>query len=201
MKINDLLNYSTPTSGYSEIKNTGGNWGPTLTFYGIPLTPSVTVNSLATLDHDGGSIKWSSETTYEEEETVMYHDDCIPDLATRAQNYLDGRLSNLRNTKDQEAELAFGLRDDRKPQTPKDLIDRITSGKYMVNPDNMEKKDYELLRSFRWRDPAKKEDRAGYEATQKAMETAATTVTDTIMIGTPTEALAALKAFEGTTFH
>lgn len=197
--------YSIVGTGTSEIKNSGGSWlsFPNLTPVNIPSITGVwgvTGNSLATLN-GGGVVTLSSSTAYQEEETTMYDLDCEDHAATRAQNYLDGRLYSLKATKSREGELAFGLRDDDKPQTPKDLIDRITSGKYIVQPDKMEVTDYEPLRRFRWRDPAKKEDRAGYEASQKAMEAATTTVTDTIMIGTPTEALAALKAFEGTTFH
>lgn len=136
---------------------------------------------------------------------TMYNDcdDCCSnnDPAIRAQNYLENRLSGVIMTKEQTLRKDFGLVDDERPQTPKDLIERITSGKFTVPSDKMENADYEPIRRFRWRDPSVKEDHAGYKTACGLMQDASTEVLDAIHIQTKEEALKAIKEYETKTFH
>ena len=139
-------------------------------------------------------------------ENTMYDFDCgcerePMDKDARAEHYLDVRLANLVNQKDNALTKAFGLRDDDRPGTAKELIDRITSGKYVVPEERMDTSNYDPIRYFRWRDPSVKEDYAGYDAAMKNMGAAKTDVEDAINVKTKEEALAALKDFESKTFH
>lgn len=134
----------------------------------------------------------------EKENTMNY--DCN-DQDTNARDYLSSRLHSIQNDKIGEMNHFFGLVGDVRPQTAKELIERITTGKYIVQPDKMEKSAYSPVDYFCWRDPSVKEDMAGMKAARKLLDVASIEVTDAIVIKTPTEALAALKDFEGKTFH
>lgn len=140
----------------------------------------------------------------EKKGNTMYHDydeGYEMNKEARAELHLQQRLYNMANAKENNFTKVFGLVDDVRPITPKDLIQRITDGKYIVASDMMEKEDCEPLRRFKWRDPSVKEDRVGWIDAMKNMNAAKTEVEDAIMVGTPTDALTALKAFESKTFH
>jgi hypothetical protein len=115
-------------------------------------------------------------------------------------NYLLSRLENLEYTKRTALEEQFGLRNDIAPDTAQAMVDRIQAGKFVLKADTKDKSVYEPTRYIVWRDPAVKEDQAGYKIAVKAMDDAAQNVRDLIAIDTPANALAAVKAFEAWTY-
>lgn len=177
---------------------------------GVATYPGVTITnacvSLANLPRDhaksmllGEQTKAMLNTIEEEEEDMSY--DAFNDQDTNARQYIEGRLMQIYHNKSGALQRDFGLVDDERPTTAKELITRITEGKFKVSADKMEKDSYSPMDYFRWRDPSVKEDRAGFNTALVNMNEAKTEVQDTIMVGTPADALTALKAFESKTFH
>lgn len=122
-------------------------------------------------------------------------------------SYLASRLSSIFCEKSMALSKTYGLEDDDRPTTPKEFVQRIKDGKFTLTKraETMEEEndsfDYYCINDYlRWRDPATKEDKAGYKAALTLMEKAYADTRDTINIATPTEGLAALKAFEAQTF-
>lgn len=146
-----------------------------------------------------GAAVYPTNEFHEEEEDMSY--DGFNDQDTNARQYIEGRLMVIYHNKSGALQKDFGLVDDERPTTAKELIARITEGKFQVSEDKMERDSYSPIDYFRWRDPSVKEDKAGYDTAINTMKAAKTEVEDTIMVGTPSDALTALKAFEGKTFH
>lgn len=113
-----------------------------------------------------------------------------------AKDYLVGRLLSARDVKASAAYKTFGLETDDRPITPKELVDRITSGKFVINTDKSDYRTHYPMDFIEWRDPAIKKDRPGYEAWEKLLGTAYYAAKDQIMIGTPADGLKALQTFE-----
>lgn len=122
-------------------------------------------------------------------------------------NYLLSRAVSVKEVKRQEFWKQFGLGDDTAPATAKDLVARITSGKYILPTE----RETELLSSYywgssaalngiKWRDPSVKEDRAGYDAATKALDVEFQKVQDQVMIADNASALTTIQAFEGWTY-
>lgn len=132
--------------------------------------------------------------------TNMYIDTCNT-REENAQMYLRDRQEANFCQKDEQLHKDFGLRDNDAPRTIKDMIDRITTGQYVIRTDKEEVEDYNPLRFIRWRNPATQEDQAGYKLAKEAMYKANTKVSDAIMVKTPTEALTAVEEFQTATFH
>jgi len=135
----------------------------------------------------------------------MYVDYVTNDKHTESAktNYLLQRASNAKYKIQEDLHKQFGLSDDESPRNPQELVDRITSGKYVLPTE----KESELmvnqywpcspmLAGIKWRDPAVKEDRAGWKAAEKQLETAFNDVHDAVMIKSNDDALAAIKEFE-----
>ena len=117
--------------------------------------------------------------------------------------YLKTRADNIFYEKDRELERAFHLRDDEAPQSIKEFKERVAAGKfsfYDMSEDD-EFSDGFYYGDIRWRDPAVKADRKGYNAAHSKLQAAKSDVMDAIMIKTPAEAFAALEAYKGQTFH
>lgn len=120
----------------------------------------------------------------------------------KARQYLDGRLHNAKYPKRDALKQQYGLMDDDSPKTYAEVAERIKAGLFTL-PSNEENFDsYEMFEYLRWRDPAKKEDRPGFDAAEKKLDAAATAVKDAIWVkANPEDALAALNAFEAATFN
>jgi hypothetical protein len=123
-----------------------------------------------------------------------------PPVKTEVQeqwDYLANRLYQAQLDRHTKAGRKFGLTDDGAPQTPQEIVDRFASGKFMLPAKKDE--NYGFWGSFehiRWRDPAVKEDSAGYKVWSEADEVAFTEAMDQIRISSPAEGLKALKAYE-----
>lgn len=121
--------------------------------------------------------------------------------AQQTKNHLIGRLDSVSSEKTDGLSKAYGLRDDERPKTPREFLDRITNGKFVVAEDNMNKKIYYFEDAVRWRDPAIKRDEEGFALASKKLEDARTDATDEIMVKTPEQGLDVLKAFKAATFN
>jgi len=128
-------------------------------------------------------------------------------LEQDAREYLRNRLLKTYHTKIEDLRPAFGLEDDTPPKTPKEVIERITSGMYMLPKDNVDyagdslEEWYHPWDAIRWRDPAKKKDREGYELALKTLAKDRDAVMDTVMTQDSKAGLEALQKFESTAIH
>jgi len=140
-----------------------------------------------------------------EKETTMYLD-TRASLDMQKKQYLLNRLDNEHRKMVAPLSKTFGLSDDTPPKTPSELVERIQAGKFVIpSEEDQKKRRYygpeDAIYSFRWRDPAAKEDQAGYEAAEKALTTAYTEAKDAIMIKSDEDGLKALEDFKSKTFH
>lgn len=111
-------------------------------------------------------------------------------------NYLSARVDQISYQKINDFRKLFGLVDDKSPDTATALVDRIQAGKFILSDETKNKPTYDPDRYIRWRDPAVKEDKAGFAAAEEAFEKAKQDTRDTIVIGTPAEGLVAVKALD-----
>lgn len=120
-----------------------------------------------------------------------------------ARRHMDNRLYGIKADKRDALKAQFGLTDDARPASFTELAARLKAGLFTLPTDSEDHFDsYDLFDSLRWRDPAKKEDRPGFDAAEKLMQAAATKVKDAIWVKTnPEDALAALEAFESSTVN
>ena len=135
---------------------------------------------------------------YDEE----WDSDLIASSESRKVNYLETRLYMLAEDKSMSFQRQYGLRDDTTPVTPKELVERIQSGMFVIPEEKSEHTHYygNAVNHIRWRDPAKVEDQAGYEKASKALNAERTKVQDAIQILEPAAGLAAVQAFENWTY-
>lgn len=134
----------------------------------------------------------------------MYDCDFECETLTEAQqtkNHLIMRLNESSNEKESALHKAYGLRDDERPKTPREFLDRITQGKFVVSEDNMNKNIYYFEDAVRWRDPSVKKDEAGYKLAATKVQDAQSDAIDEIMVKTPEQGLDVLKAFKATAFN
>lgn len=136
--------------------------------------------------------------------------------------YLQGRLSEVRSsfrygTLHNKMRDAFAIDINNTPKTAKELIDGIKSGKFTLDEDKMAVQDVVIgtgdeiydrdqdvyvypsdpLYAMNW--GGLSPDRVGYEKAKASFEDGMKAAADTIMIGDPTSALAAIQALEAWT--
>lgn len=125
--------------------------------------------------------------------------------------YLGDRLFQVYRKHFADMETKFGLVDDKPPRSPKELFERLTSGRFVVTDNQFEITDKDDAKNFsgydpvaehiRWRDPSVKEDREGFKAAEKVLEQAQIKARDQIKILSPEEGLKALQEFESFTLN
>lgn len=116
--------------------------------------------------------------------------------------YLSNRTYNVYSAKRDGLMKKYGLVDDDAPTTPREVIDRLASGKFVVNQDNMDKRAYGSFNYFVWRDPAQKKDKEGFAVAETALNAARTKAEDVMVVMTdPATQLKALQDFESTTIN
>lgn len=109
-------------------------------------------------------------------------------------DYLNGRVNDIRYTKSGKLMTKYGLVDDAPPQGAEAFLERIAAGKYVLVEDrNGYLPDQ---KRFKWRDPAVKEDHAGYRTAWEAVEVQVAKAKDSIVVLPAAEGLAAVQAFE-----
>lgn len=126
-------------------------------------------------------------------------------LSTEAnqKEYLSGRVREVALKKYEDLLRTHGLKDDPQPITPKELVDRIKAGQYVL-PENSDDRDfyhYLLPAHFIiWRNPEIKKDQENFNKAEAAMIVEKTKVLDTIMVSNAADGLKALQEFEAKDF-
>jgi len=110
--------------------------------------------------------------------------------------FLRSRLEDAFYTKKAALKVKFGLIDDEAPASFEDFLARIQAGKYTIDDKDAKKKTWNPTAYIRWRDPSVKEDQEGYDAAKATLKAAYDKAEEDIRILTPTEGLAALRAFK-----
>jgi hypothetical protein len=153
------------------------------------------------------SIDWTNVQKQEikKEETKMSYNPFSIDsdyvettAAPTDQRQRDFLLQELRQAREKitwDARTTFHLFDEDRPATPKELAERITAGRFIVDKDRWEKKNYSPIDLFQWRDPAKPADQEGYDAFVKEVDKEKTTAYQDIVISDPAKGLEVLRAF------
>ncbi len=116
--------------------------------------------------------------------------------AQQKQSYLRNRLERIYYAKKDDLMKTFGLVDDEAPNTFEELLARIQAGKYVIDEKDAKKRAYLGLDYLRWRDPAVKEDRAGFDAAKEELKKEKQLIEDQIAIADPAVALPLVQALE-----
>lgn len=143
-----------------------------------------------------------------EEENPMDAITITKDSTIEQRRHLEHRLYQIYSQKSRDAEKdIFFTRDDDTPRTGKELIERVTAGKFEYDED-AEKKYKERggwidgpFQFIRWRDPSKKADAEGYKTWGKKLEKAYDSARDEIKIYDPEKGLETLRKFESDTIN
>lgn len=136
-------------------------------------------------------------------ETDMRYDYTSTNNEQAQRSYALSRLEEIRSNKNQGLRKQFHLDDDEAPQSLNDMLARFTSGQFVFPEDKKDKQYgwYSVFDMIRWRDPAVKEDDAGYKTANDKLSTVYQTSRDAIALGTPTDAKATLDTFSTLTIQ
>jgi hypothetical protein len=164
-------------------------------------SPCVSTDCVIYTIADGGLVRSVNgvELNEKEQEPTMATLNATADLVAQQKNYALNRLDSLKWNKREPMAVAFGLRDDDYPKNIKELRERFASGRYVIKGKD-DDDFWGLGEAIRFRDPAKKEDREGYDEAQEKMDAAYTAARDTIVL-TDTDPVKVLTDFESATFH
>lgn len=124
--------------------------------------------------------KGKKMSRYYDEYNDCYVDQPQSDTAD-ARSYFKNRIAQISNEKGYALRKQFGLQDDEAPKTMEDLVKRIQDGKYSIPKEYEGKILYDPTRYIKWRDPAVKEDQAGYDAAEYTFEKEADKARDAVM--------------------
>lgn len=114
----------------------------------------------------------------------------------RQRDYLVRELKHVWEEKLDPLPHEFGLTDDERPKSPKELVERIKAGQ-IVLPENADKENwYNPWDTIRWRNPKTKEDVEGYKAAKQELSDAFIKTKRQIMIASLADGLVALEKFE-----
>jgi len=130
-------------------------------------------------------------------------------FAIEQRNFLFGKLSSAFTEKDFDLRKAFHLMDDDRPTSVKEFVQRIKDGKFTLPKDWDEEQDEDdcyfdlsdFVYALRWRDPAVKEDKAGYKAARETLSKAYDDAATTVMLKSLDDGLKAVEDFKAQTFH
>lgn len=116
--------------------------------------------------------------------------------------HLQYRLEDEATKKFASLRKQFYLDDDDRPSTPKELVDRILAGKYILPSEEEAKKmqywGHSIFSQITWRDPALKADQAGYDKAFDALMALKTDASDDIRVQSPADGLVTLRKFRDT---
>lgn len=124
------------------------------------------------------------------------------DVRFNERMYLEIRLSQVYGEKKDKLRKTYGLSDQNAPRSPKELVERIKSGMFVLPTDWAEDDECTpqwYMSRIRWRDPSLTEDKDGYKVAALQLRTEYDKVLDSIKIKDPTEALPELQAWEAVT--
>lgn len=124
-------------------------------------------------------------------------------IEERRISFLVGQLSEAKHRKNTELQRHHGLLDDERPRSPKELVERIEKGLYVI-PEQFAGDDvygYNITDYFEWRNPKVKKDKEGYAKSKKEMEADFRETNRIIILKDEEKGLAALEKFEKAKFH
>lgn len=117
-------------------------------------------------------------------------------IEAKQRKFITSRLYEIKHDLKRGLARQFGIADDDTPNTAKEFIDRIKSGKYIL-PENMEDNcSYSAVSYIKWRDPALKADKDGYAAAKKQLDDAYATSEEMAMLLPIADAAKALQDFK-----
>lgn len=131
----------------------------------------------------------SSLSSDQETENTMYNLDQLQ------LEHFTHRLSRIKSEKHSELKRKFGLEDDDAPRSAEEIVARITAGKFIILPKELDQYTSSRFARFQWRDPSVKEDRVGYEAADKDLDAAYALAKDAVFTA-PADAAKVVQAFE-----
>lgn len=142
-------------------------------------------------------VKKQAPKNKEQKETDMRYDYVSTNTEQAQRSYALSRLEEIRQSKNNDLRKQFGLNDDEAPLSLNELLARFNSGKWTFPEDKKDKQygTYTIFDIIRWRDPAVKEDDAGYKTAGEKLGESYQKGRDAIALGTPTDAKATLDAF------
>ena len=178
-------------------------FGQEARWYGKPLLPNEHI-SLDTLEAR------CTKANPVQENTMCDLEDMDSDSMTEAERtreYFQNELDNARSIVTRKANQHYGLEDDEMPHTFEDFIDRIKTGKYVVNSryanDTMKNKfsHYDVGCWIRWRDPTKVQDDVGLEEASEIISKSYRKASHHIRVEDVKELPKIVEDFENTKFH
>lgn len=114
--------------------------------------------------------------------------------------YLQNRLDVITQKQVDKLLKEYNLIEEDYPHTPKELRERLESGRYVIPTDEEWKRlryNYcNVFDAIEWRDPKAEKDQDGYDEAREAFNESMRPVKDAINIQDPKEALATLQEFE-----
>lgn len=128
----------------------------------------------------------------------------VDNTARDQRRYISERAYEVYYAKEFELKKAFGLTDTPQPETPKEFIQFIKEGKFILEEKYEDARlgyVWNVGSYIRFRDPKVKEDRKGYEAAKKLLDKDVQALRDDIAILDPKESLEKLRAFEAKSFQ
>lgn len=113
-------------------------------------------------------------------------------------NYLLNRARTAFHSLTEKGREDFGLNDMDRPNSAEELVTRIKEGKFTLGDTAKETGYFEdfMYNCIRWRDPAVKEDLEGFRAFAVLLDKAYADAKDAIIVQSPEDGLAAIKAME-----
>lgn len=135
-------------------------------------------------------------------------DCCTQTPEQKKAEFLDNQLHVASNEKEAELTTAFKMDLKDTPEDPKELVQWVKDGWFKFDSclnddgsyrDTVARWHVRPVDFIRWNNPNR--DTTGYDAARTKMWDAHTKAYRTINVGSPAEGLAALEAFESTTFH
>lgn len=122
-------------------------------------------------------------------------------LESSQRSYLSGRASDIYYEQNANLQRTYGLADDEYPENIGEALDRIVTGKFVISDKDRTRSTYALTDYIRFRDPAVKEDSAGYKVASEALMTKWTAVRDSAQLDPIADAKKVLQKFESTTVN
>lgn len=129
----------------------------------------------------------------------------MPDPVAETRDYFLNRLNGVRFEKGEDLRRKFGLEDDKSPRSPKEVIDRITAGKYVLpktdSDDECDDYYYRPWELIQWRDPSVKKDNDGFHVAKLALDKLADDTRDKLYAAKDVNYLSILEAFKSATIN
>ena len=120
-----------------------------------------------------------------------------PTVENRRLTHAQNRVSSIFYQKNGELRKMFHMDPDDRPTTGKELVERITAGKYSLKNEEDLKNNFvwSILDYITWRDPAVKMDEEGYKTAKAELEASYNVASDAATLGDAAAALAAINTF------